>query len=60
MKPEIEKLEICMNREKETFELKLDGMEVQGVKGFELKSLENGEPELKLTLNIKDFIAKIE
>ena len=54
MNVEVKKLEIRRDIKKRTFEV-LDGNPINGVKAYELKSLENGEPELKLTLNISDF-----
>ncbi|WP_177973314.1 hypothetical protein [uncultured Eubacterium sp.] len=55
MNVEVRKLEIRRDIKKRTFEVMLDGNPINGVKAYELKSLENGEPELKLTLNISDF-----
>lgn len=59
MKVEVEKLEIIRDRKTNTFEVKLDGTEINGVKEYELKSLPDGEPELKLVLNIADFYVSI-
>lgn len=55
MDVEIKKLEIIRDLEKGKFEVKLDGIPINGVKGYELKSLPDGEPELKLILNVADF-----
>lgn len=55
MNVEVGKLEIHRDIKSRTFEVILDGTPINGVKAYELKSLEDGEPELKLTLNISDF-----
>lgn len=55
MNVEVGKLEIHRDIRKRIFEVKLDGTPINGVKAYELKSLEDGEPELKLTLNISDL-----
>ena len=55
MNMEVGKLEIHRDIKNRTFEVILDGTLINGVKAYELKSLEDGEPELKLTLNISDF-----
>lgn len=55
MNVEVGKLEVHRDIKKRTFEVILDGTPINGVKAYELKSLEDGEPELKLTLNISDF-----
>ena len=54
MNMEVGKLEIHRDIKSRTFEVILDGTPINGVKAYELKSLEDGEPELKLTLNISD------
>lgn len=59
MKPEVEKLKIKSDRENNIFELELDGTQINGVKKYELKSSDCGEPELSLTLNIADFTVDI-
>lgn len=55
MNMEVGKLEIHRDIKNRTFEVILDGTPINGVKAYELKSLEDGEPELKFTLNISDF-----
>lgn len=55
MNVEVEKLEIVRDIDKGIFEVKLDGQSINGVKDYELKSLPDGEPELKLILNISNF-----
>lgn len=55
MNPEVKSLEIIRIRDEGVFEMRLDGTAVNGVKDYELKSLPDGEPELKLTLNVADL-----
>ena len=60
MKSEVKQLEIIRDVEKNVFEIKLDGTPINGVQQYELKTLENGEPELKLVLNIQNVRVSIE
>lgn len=56
MEPEIKTLEIYRNADDGTFEMLIDGQQINGVEEYELKSCPiSGEPKLKLTLNVCDF-----
>ena len=55
MNMEVGKLEIHRDIKNRTFEVILDGTPINGVKAYELKSLEDGEPELKLIRSYTDI-----